>query len=70
MVRQGCGVVRGGGRCAILVSCPRLASRMHVIVIYIYIYIFDFWVETGVPVLDDIYIRLRGAHVSESFIYS
>ena len=37
---------------------------------YIYIYIFDFWVETGVPVLDDIYIRLRGAHVSESFIYS
>ena len=39
---------------------------MHVIVIYN----FDFWVETGVPVLDDIYIRLREAHVSESFIYS
>ena len=68
MVRQGCGVVRDGGRCAILVSCPRLASRMRVIVIYN----FDFWVETGVPVLDDIYmyIRLREAHVSESFIYS
>ena len=60
-----------------LSELPRLASRMHVIVIYN----FDFWVETGVPVLDDIYIRPRGAHVyiyirprgahvSESFIYS